>query len=136
MNRYCKNSISKATELSGSQTEANDMISVTASTRERNCKLWSMWMANGYIYQRWNGSSLHSRLVIHLNLQCFDQRQSSLERGSLQKPLMVESRWRGCGERCPSHACTVGPQGSKKPGCISPGWVGTWLKATDDANSL
>lgn len=44
MNCYFKNSISKATGRSGSQTEANDMISVTVSTTARNC---TPWMADG-----------------------------------------------------------------------------------------
>lgn len=62
MNCYCKNSISKASEVCGRQTEANDMISVTVSTSRRNCKLWSMWTVKGYIYQheewRWVACAL------------------------------------------------------------------------------
>lgn len=55
MTCYCKNSISKTTELSDSQTEVNDKILVTVRTREGKRKPWSTRTQMGTFINAANG---------------------------------------------------------------------------------
>lgn len=82
------------------------------------------WQMGTFINTGMAAAYMHSRLVIHLNLWHFDQRQCSLERGSLQKPLTVESRWGGCEDRCPAMPARWAHRVPKSPGAsLQAGWA-------------